>query len=548
MDFAKNLDELLSSHPNVHTNIPRKALIYNAVNLGKALVTSNGALATWTPLDSTGRSPKDTLIVRRKESEQNIDWTSPNNIPLNPETFEMIFQDAMETLKGKNSFYVNDRVLGADSSYALPVRTITDRALTSVFVDNMFRPVPEDIEKSVFYNRPFTLIALPYDKLDRDKYEGRLRKLPGGETSNMVIICDMDNRIGIVYGSAYCGSCKKLMFTAMNYLLPEIGILPLHCSANEGQDGNCALLLGLSGTGKTTLSADPDRALLGDDEHGWNDEGIANFEYGCYAKLLNLEKEKEPEIFNALFHKNDYLEHGSIMENAMMYPDGWIDLDDDRLTPNSRASYPLRYLSNVKESSVSGHPSTILFLTADANGVLPPIARLTRDQAMLWFLMGYTSKLAGTETGIKEPVTTFSRFFGEPFMPRNPESYIKLLGEKLDKHGSNVYLVNTGWSGGAYGTGSRMDINITRALVTASLNRSLENVEYEEDKLFHVQVPKSCPGVESNILNPINTWANKDEFKYRAEKLAGEFAQHFDKAYSHHEDIPQSVRKACPGK
>jgi len=547
MDFKKKIEELISTHKTVQMNMSRELLIYNAVSKGKALITENGALATWTPVESTGRSPKDTLIVKHETSAHKIDWHSPNNRPLDPEVFDMIFEDAIKTLRGKNSFYVNDRVLGADSSYALPVRVITDKAFTSVFVDNMFRPVPKDIEKSIFFERPFTLIALPYDKLDQAKYKGKLRRLPDGKTTNMVIALDFDRSIGIVYGSAYLGSCKKLMFTVMNFYLPDHGILPLHCSANEGPDGNAALLLGLSGTGKTTLSADPERALIGDDEHGWNNEGIANFENGVYAKLINLKKEKEPEIYNALFHKADYLQHGAMMENAMMYPDGVIDLDDDRLTPNSRASFPLSFLSNIKQSACGGHPSTIIFLTADANGVLPPVARLTKNQAMLWFLMGYTSKLAGTETGITEPVSTFSRFFGEPFMPRNPNDYIQLLGEKMEKHNVGVYLVNTGWSGGPYGTGSRMDINVTRKIVSACLNGSLENVKYVEDPQFHLEIPETCPGVDPSILVPINTWENKSAFKYRAEKLAEEFSHHFDAAYGLR-NIPEEVRSQCPGK
>lgn len=547
MDFQKHINELLSTHPIVQMNMSRELLIYNAVSKGKALITENGALATWTPVESTGRSPKDTLIVKHDTSAHKIDWHSPNNRPLDPEVFDMIFEDAIKTLRGKKSFYVNDRVLGADPSYALPVRVITDKAFTSVFVDNMFRPVPKEIEKSIFFKKPFTLIALPYDKLDQQKYKGKLRRLPDGKTTNMVIAMDFDRSIGIVYGSAYLGSVKKLMFTVMNFYLPDNNILPLHCSANEGPDGNTALLLGLSGTGKTTLSADPERALIGDDEHGWNDNGIANFENGVYAKLINLKKDKEPEIYNALFHKADYLEHGAMMENAMMYPDGVIDLDDDRLTPNSRASFPLSFLSNIKESACGGHPSTIIFLTADANGVLPPVARLTKNQAMLWFLMGYTSKLAGTETGITEPVSTFSRFFGEPFMPRNPNDYIKLLGEKMEKHNVGVYLVNTGWSGGPYGTGSRIDINITRKIVSACLNGSLENVKYIEDKQFHLEIPETCPGVDPKMLVPINTWENQSAFKYRAEKLAEEFSHHFDAAYGLR-NIPEEVRSQCPGK
>ena len=362
----------------------------------------------------------------------------------------------------------------------------------------------------------------------------------------MIIAMDLDRRIGVVYGSAYCGSAKKLMFSVMNYLLPAEGILPLHCSANEGPDGDIALLLGLSGTGKTTLSADPRRALLGDDEHGWSDNGIANFENGCYAKLIDLDAAKEPEIFRAIMHEDDYEQHGAIVENAMVYPDGTFDLTDDRLTPNSRGSYPLFYLSNIKPSSVGDHASTILFLTADANGVLPPISRLTKEQAMLWFLMGYTSKLAGTETGIVEPKTTFSRFFGEPFMPRNPDVYARMLGEKLGAHDTDVYLVNTGWVGGPYGEAGRVDIDLTRAMVHAALSGELGDVEYDTDELFHVSIPKSCPGVPAELLDPRKSWKDHAAYDARAAKLAAEFAVHFDKAYGE-KGIDPEVAGMCPG-
>ncbi|MBM4432012.1 MAG: phosphoenolpyruvate carboxykinase (ATP), partial [Chloroflexi bacterium] len=393
----------------------------------------------------------------------------------------------------------------------------------------------------------FTLLCLPYDKLCRDRYEGRLRKLPSGQTSNMAVAMDFDRRLGVVFGSAYCGSVKKLMFTVMNYVLPGVGILPLHCSANEGRDGDIALLLGLSGTGKTTLSADPRRTLLGDDEFGWADNGVANFENGCYAKLINLRSNKEPEIWNAVLHEAHYLEHGAIVENAMMYPNGRFDLDDARFTPNSRASYPLSFLSNVKEPPIGGHPKTILFLTADANGVIPPIARLTPDQTMLWFLMGYTSKLAGTETGIVDPVSTFSRFFGQPFMPRNPDVYASMLGERIRRHGTDVYLVNTGWSGGPFGVGKRMDIDLTRMLVHAALDGKLKDLEYDEDPLFHILVPRACPDVDPGILNPRSTWEDRDGFDRRARKLANDFASYFDKAYAN-KGIDARVVAQCPGK
>ncbi len=547
MDFDHSLQALLTGK-NVVNNPTRESQIEDAVKNKEAFVSACGALATWTPVESTGRSPLDTLTVRRAKSEGDIDWDSPNNIPIDEETFDMVIEDALATLNRKERIYITDRVLGADSAYALPVKTITDRALTALFTDNMFRPIPSDIERSIFADRPFVMLVLPYDKLDPKRYEGRLRIDPRlGGTSTMVIGMDYDRRIGVVYGSAYGGSVKKLMFTVMNYLLPGEGILPLHCSANEGENADSALLLGLSGTGKTTLSADPRRSLLGDDEHGWSDDGIANFENGCYAKLIDLDRKKEPEIYNAVMHKDDYRKHGAIVENAMFYPNGEFDLYDDRLTPNSRASYPLTYLSNIKASSTAGHPKTILFLTADANGVIPPISKLNREQAMLWFLMGYTSKLAGTETGIVEPKSTFSRFFGEPFMPRNPDVYARLLGEKMEKYGTIVYLVNTGWSGGPYGVGKRMDINLTRAMVHAALTGELATVDYDENETFHVLVPRTCPDVPQEILNPRNTWEDKAAYDARAAKLASEFAAHFDKAYGN-KGIEEAIIHQCPGK
>jgi len=546
MDFDSRLAKLLE-RPSVVINPEREQLIRDAVEQREAIVSVGGALATWTPPESTGRSPQDTLTVQRPESSRTIDWDSPNNIPVDEETFDMVLEDAFSALNEKSHVYELDRVVGADPSYALPVKLLSPRALTSLFADNMFRPVPENIKTSVFADRPFTLLALPYDKLDPARYEGRLRIDPRiGSTSTMIIAMDLDRRIGVVYGSAYCGSVKKLMFSVMNYLLPAEGILPLHCSANEGPDGDIALLLGLSGTGKTTLSADPRRALLGDDEHGWSDKGIANFENGCYAKLIDLDADKEPEIFRAIMHEDDYEKHGAIVENAMLYPDGSFDLTDDRLTPNSRGSYPLSYLSNIKPPSVGDHPTTILFLTADANGVLPPVSRLTKEQAMLWFLMGYTSKLAGTETGIVEPKTTFSRFFGEPFMPRNPDVYARMLGDKLDAHGTEVYLVNTGWVGGPYGVAGQVDIDLTRAMVHAALSGELRNVEYDVDELFHLSIPRTCPGVPAELLDPRKSWSDPVAYDARATKLAAEFAAHFDKAYGDKE-IDLEVTAQCPG-
>jgi phosphoenolpyruvate carboxykinase (ATP) len=547
MDFNTPLERVLETHPQVLSGLNREETIRQCVERREALVAARGCLATWTPPESTGRAPQDTLIVRTPSIDATIDWDSPNNLPIDPETFAMLWADALEVLRRKGQVFVTERVVGADSAYALPVKTVSDRALTSLFTLNMFRPVPSDLASSCFHGRGFTLLVLPYDKIDTRRFAGRLRKAAGGQTSNLAIVLDFEHRIGLVYGSAYCGSVKKLIFTVMNYYLPFEGILPIHCSANENAKGELSLFLGLSGTGKTTLSADASRALLGDDEHGWSAAGIANFEFGCYAKLIDLDPRKEPEIYEAVFHPEHFLRHGAIVENAMMYPSGEFDLYDDRLTPNSRGSFPLTFLKNIKPSSTGTHPKTIVFLTADANGVLPPVSRLSREQAMLWFLMGYTSKLAGTETGVKDPVSTFSRFFGQPFMPCLPQRYADLLGDKMAAHNSEVYLVNTGWTGGPYGVGRRMDILQTRTILNAALDGLLTDVACEDNPLFHLRVPQSCPGVPSEILNPEHTWSDKTAYRQRAEKLAGEFSRHFDKAYGA-KSIPDAVRRQCPGK
>ncbi len=549
----------LDRHPHVFTPT-RKEMIQAAVDNREAIISQSGALASWTPRESTGRSPKDTLIVKHGKSVDYVDWTSPNNIPVDPETFDMLVRDAKDYLSRASKLYVTDRVVGADSSYALPVKTVTTHALAALFTDNMFRPIPDDIHRSVFAGESFLLLHVPYQKLDSCKYEGRLRELTGAElairrpgqknpcrTTDMAIAMDFERKIGVIIGSAYMGSMKKMLFTVMNYLLPFNDVLPLHCSANEGPQGDTALLLGLSGTGKTTLSADPKRKLLGDDEHGWSGQGIANFENGCYAKMIDITAEKEPEIYNAVMHRDDYTRHGAIVENAMVYPDGRFDFFDPRFTPNSRASYPLYYLKNIKESSTGGHPRNILFLTADAYGVLPPVSKLNREQAMLWFLMGYTSKLAGTETGVTEPQATFSRFFGQPFMPLNPDIYAGMLGEKMERHNTDVYLINTGWTAGPYGKGYRIPLKYTRAMVDAALEGKLKNVEYVYDELFHLNIPKEVPGVPSELLFPVNTWDDKEAYRQTALKLARQFAEAFDRNYGH-KNIDPAVAAQCPGK
>ena len=548
MKSLEKIETVLAGHAGLRVDIERGVIIAEAAKNKEVLVAPNGALVTWTPVESTGRSPKDTVIVRRPVSEKNIDWDSPNNLAISESTFDMLFEDALQALERQPRVYVSDRVVGADSRWALPVKTITPRATSQLFAYNMFRPHTPEIKKSVFSRQGFTLVILPCQKLDRNRYNGRLRKLPDGQTSDMVVAVDLDRRLGIIVGSAYCGSAKKLIFTVMNYYLPQVGVLPLHCSANEGPDSDVALLLGLSGTGKTTLSADRRRALLGDDEHGWSDHGIANFENGCYAKLIDLDPQKEPEIFQAVFHTAAYREHGAIIENAMMYPSGEFDLSDDRFTPNSRASYPLSFLHNTKNPPTGGHPRTILFLTADAYGVIPPISILNHEQAMLWFLMGYTSKLAGTETGVVDPKVVFSRFFGEPFMPRNPDVYASMLGDKLKTYQTSVYLVNTGWTGGPYGEGKRMDIRLTRAMVHAALSGKLDPTQTVLDEIFKLQVPRHCPGIpDPSVLIPKNTWRDKQAYEKKAKNLAAQFALHFDKAYGD-KGIAEAVAVQCPGK
>lgn len=545
--FNKSITAVIENHEHVHVNLKRKEIIQHVLDNREAMPAKNGALATWTPPESTGRRPKDTYIVKRSSSEENIDWTSPNNIPIHEEVFDMVFSDALDFLLKKDNIYITDRVIGADSKYALPVKTITSQALTALFSDNMFRPIPKDIKKSVFANRGFQLVVVPFDKLDSIKYKSLLRILPNGDTSNIAVIMDLDRRLGVIVGSAYLGSVKKLMFTVINYYLPFESVLPLHCSANEDKDGKSALLLGLSGTGKTTLSADPERSLLGDDEHGWSNDGIYNFENGCYAKMLDITYDKEPEIYHAVMHKAAPLNHGAIIENAMVYPNGIFDFTDSRITENSRSSYPLSFLNNIKETSLSGHPSTILFLTADAYGVLPPVSKLDPDQARLWFLMGYTSKLAGTETGVTEPQAVFSRFFGQPFMPLNPEIYADMLGDKMTQFNTKVYLINTGWFGGVFGVGKRIDLKLTRIMVNAALNGDLEKVEYTYDEIFHLNVPKTCPGIPNKILTPVNMWIDKDEYELTANRLANKFSDAFDKSYGH-KNISENVKNQCPGK
>ena len=446
---------------HVRWNLREPELYERALAAGDAML-GPGPLVVRTGAH-TGRSANDKFIVREPSSADRIWWGKVNR-PFDAETFGDIHERMLAYVADRD-LYVQDLYAGADPTYRLPVRIISDTAWHSLFARNMFIRPPLDALED--HDPAFTVMQLPDFTADPEK---------DGTRSGTFILLDLGRKLVLIGGTSYAGEIKKSIFTVMNYLLPLQDVMAMHCSANVGDADDVALFFGLSGTGKTTLSADPNRTLIGDDEHGWSDDGVANFEHGCYAKLINLRRDKEPEIWDACFHEAPYDEHGAIIENAMVYPDGEFDLDDERYTPNSRASYPLSFLKNTRRPPVAGHPKTILFLTADANGVLPPVARLSREQAMLWFLMGYTSKLAGTETGIVEPKSTFSRFFGQPFMPRNPDVYAGLLGRKLDRHETRVYLVNTGWSGGPFGIGERMDINLTRAIVDAALSLSLIHI------------------------------------------------------------------------
>lgn len=542
-----SLESIIQHHKRVFNNPSRSDLINEVISNKEALVTATGALATWNSPSSTGRSPNDTYIVKRAESEATVDWTSPNVNAMTPELFDMLYEDALTLFGKKEKLYVIDRVIGARADYALPTRVVTSRALTALFGDTMFRPVSESIRESIFVDRGITVLVLPSDNVDAKKYEGMVR-MHNGKASPIVIAMDLDRRVCLFMGTSYAGTLKKTLFTVMNYLLPAEGILPLHSSAIETENGETTVFLGLSGTGKTTLSSDPNYLFIGDDEHGWNSNGIANFEYGCYAKLIRLDREREPAIAHAVFDVRPVQHNGCIIENALMWPDGTFDVDDDRLTENSRTAYPISFLPKVKEGAIGDHPKTIIFLTADAQGILPPVARLTPNQATVWFLMGYTSKLAGTEVGVVEPVSTFSRFFGQPFMPRNPRDYTNLFQEYIAKYQTTVYLVNTGWTGGPYGVGKRMDITLTRTLVAAAIHGTLDAVEYEHDPLFHISVPVSCSGItDASILHPKDTWADKQAFDVRAKKLAEDFAHAFDKNFGHqHFDL--NIVNECPGK
>ena len=535
-DVIEAIESLIHTHTSLHHNPSREDLIRKSLESREAIVSKSGALATWNPAHSTGRIPHDTYMVKDESTASSVDWSAAACNEISRETFDAILGDALEVLQSHSDVLVLDRSVGHDPKHSLGVRVVTNSALSSLFADTMFCEQQQTEET-------FTLIVLPYDDIDIFKHNKHLRHENGQPVPRMLAM-DFSRKIGFIYGSQYCGCIKKTLFTVMNHLLPRQGILPLHCSANEGPEGS-ALFLGLSGTGKTTLSNDPERTLIGDDEHAWSDNGVWNMEGGCYAKLINLEQDKEPDIFRAVFEPKDAQTNGCIIENALIYPDGTVDTADNRLATNSRASYPLSFLPNTKERAVTSHPKHICFLTADAMGVLPPIAKLSTPAALFWFLMGYTSKLAGTEIGAVEPKASFSRFFGAPFMPCHPSVYIDLLAKKLQEHDASVYLINTGWTGGPYGVGKRFDIAYSRRLVEAVLADEISQDDCRFDNRFKVHVPTGIEGLDSTLLTPESTWKDAKVYTEAANALANQFVEHFNDHFSE-SHLPTEVIACCP--
>jgi len=493
---------------NVYRNLSTPVLVEMALRRCEGELADNGALVVRTTPDRTGRSPNDKYIVREPSTEKDI-WWGKVNVGIEPAAFDALLAKVVEYL-GRKDLFIFDGFVGANPRYSHGVRIVTEKAWHSLFARTLFRrPSPEQLAKHKIH---FTVInacdfhALP----ERD-----------GVRSYVVVAVDLRNNVILITGSHYGGEMKKSIFTIMNYLLPARGVCPMHCSCNVGADGDAALFFGLSGTGKTTLSADPKRRLVGDDETGWSDDGCFNLEGGCYAKVIRLSAKDEPQIYDAIMF-------GSLLENVVVDPaTRVIDYDDGSITENTRATYPVEHIPNCITEGVAGHPRNVFFLAADAFGVLPPISKLTPEMAMYHYLSGFTAKLAGTESGIDEPQPTFSAAFGAPFLPRHPTVYAKLIGERLAKHKANCWLVNTGWSGGPYGVGQRMSIGVTRGLLSAALEGSLERQQFEPDPVFRVLVPRECPGVPTEVLRPKNTWKDKAAYDAQASELAKRFAENF---------------------
>ncbi len=493
----------------VYRNLDIDTLMQHAVENEGAKISSTGALMIDTGI-FTGRSPKDKFFVNQDPSNKYIAWGDINR-KVSKDVFEDLEITSKKQLSNKD-LYVTDVYCGASLDSRKSVRFITEVAWQAHFIQNMFIvPKEEDLEnfepEFTIYNACKTVdMAYASHKLHSEVY----------------VVFNVEDNKALIGGTWYAGEMKKGVFSMMNYWLPLEGKLAMHCSANIGKDGDTALFFGLSGTGKTTLSTDPNRSLIGDDEHGWDDNGIFNFEGGCYAKVINLDGESEPDIFNAI-------KKGAILENVVADENGVVDYEDGSKTENTRVSYPLDHIPNHTPDMKGGHPTNIIFLCADAFGVLPPVSKLSRRQAMYYFLSGYTAKVAGTERGITEPVATFSSCFGEAFLPLNPTVYAELLGQKIDKHNVNVYLVNTGWTGGPYGVGSRMSIKNTRACINGILDGSINNSEFEKLPVFNLQVPKTLEGVETAVLNPRNTWEDQDAYDETSQKLAGMYIKNFKK-------------------
>lgn len=518
METIDNLLSRLGVHTKgqVFNNLPAAKLVEMALERNEGVLASNGALSVLTGR-YTGRSPMDRFIVDSAETHENINW-GPINQPMPEDTFWRIYYRLVAYLEDKDLFVFRG-FAGHDKEYRMPLTVVNQYAWQNLFAHQLFvRPTEEELQDMP--EDGFTVICAPgfsaYTKID-------------GTRSEAFVILNLNEKIVIIGGTQYAGEIKKSIFTAMNYILPEKGVTPMHCSANVNENGDTTLFFGLSGTGKTTLSADPFCKLIGDDEHGWSDHGVFNFEGGCYAKCIHLSSEKEPQIWNAM-------RFGSVMENVLLDESRTPDYDSELYTENTRGAYPLEYIPGAVKEGQGVSPKTVVFLTADAFGVLPPIARLTPKQAMYYFLSGYTSKLAGTEIGITEPQTTFSTGFGEPFLPRPAKVYAELLREKIEKNNTNVYMINTGWTGGVYGVGKRIDINHTRSIVRAAITGQLEQVDYEKLDTFQLDIPKSCPGVPSEILNPKNTWSDKEAYDKTLKKLAEAFVNNFAR---YENDLPE---------
>jgi len=501
-------------------------LVEEAVKRDEGHLTEGGAFAVLTG-QYTGRSPNDKFIVREPGSQEHVWWGTVNR-EFPQEKFDRLLDKAKAFLSGKDLF-IADCFVGADPRYRVGVRVINMHAWHNLFAQTLFIPVGKAEGGAEHFNVDFTIVHVPDMEADPEV---------DGTRSGTFILVDFGRKVVLIGGTSYAGEIKKSLFTTMNYLLPLQGVMPMHCSANIGTDGDVALFFGLSGTGKTTLSADPGRSLIGDDEHGWSNEGVFNFEGGCYAKVIRLSADAEPQIYATT------KTFGTVLENVVFDPETRVlDLDSERYTENTRAAYPLDYISNIAPGSRGGHPRNIIMLTADAFGVLPPIAKLSTPQAMYQFISGYTAKVAGTEKGVTEPQPTFSACFGAPFMVHHPSVYASLLGRKIEEHGVNCWLVNTGWTGGPYGTGSRMKIAHTRAMVNAALSGALDNAEYREDPIFGLSVPTHVEGVPDEVLDPRSTWSDPEAYDEKAYGLAQQFNDNFKK---YAEGTPEEIKAAAP--